>query len=141
MTLNRKAAFVGGGVIGGAWAARFFLNGWDVVIYDPDPDARRKNEAVFENARAGLPALYDKALPAEGSVTFTTDMANIAQAEYIQESVPERIELKLKVYQDIQKHCRPDAVLASSTSGFKPSELQEGAARPQQSSSCEPAAL
>lgn len=138
MTQNRKAAFIGGGVIGGAWAARFFLNGWDVVIFDPDPNAKRKNEAVFANARAGLPALYDRSLPAEGSIRFTTDMADIADAEYIQESVPERIDLKLKVYQDIQAHCRPDAVLASSTSGFKPSELQEGAARPEQILVCHP---
>ena len=37
-----KAAIIGGGVIGGGWAARFLLNGWDVAIFDPDPEAPRK---------------------------------------------------------------------------------------------------
>ena len=37
-----KAAIIGGGVIGGGWAARFLLNGWDVQVYDPDPQAERK---------------------------------------------------------------------------------------------------
>ncbi|MEO1470140.1 MAG: 3-hydroxyacyl-CoA dehydrogenase NAD-binding domain-containing protein, partial [Pseudomonadota bacterium] len=35
----RRAAILGGGVIGGGWAARFLLNGWDVALYDPDPRA------------------------------------------------------------------------------------------------------
>ena len=42
MTNVRKAAIIGGGVIGGGWAARFLLNGWDVGVFDPDPDAERK---------------------------------------------------------------------------------------------------
>lgn len=58
-----KAAIVGGGVIGGGWAARFLLNGWDVAVADPDPQAERKITAVLDNARRALPALYDRALP------------------------------------------------------------------------------
>ena len=38
---TKKAAIIGGGVIGGGWAARFLLNGWDVKIFDPDPQAER----------------------------------------------------------------------------------------------------
>ena len=39
MRMARKAAIIGGGVIGGGWAARFLLNGWDVSVFDPDPEA------------------------------------------------------------------------------------------------------
>ncbi|WP_425349641.1 3-hydroxyacyl-CoA dehydrogenase NAD-binding domain-containing protein, partial [Hoeflea olei] len=46
-----KAAIVGGGVIGGGWAARFLLNGWDVVVSDPDPEVERKVGEVLANAR------------------------------------------------------------------------------------------
>ena len=42
MTSITKAAVVGGGVIGGGWAARLVLNGIDVAIFDPDPEAERK---------------------------------------------------------------------------------------------------
>ena len=54
--MARKAAIIGGGVIGGGWAARFLLNGWDVGVFDPDPEAERKIAAVLSNARAALPA-------------------------------------------------------------------------------------
>ncbi|MFT6224984.1 MAG: carnitine 3-dehydrogenase, partial [Paracoccaceae bacterium] len=56
MTLT--ATLLGGGVIGGGWAARFLLMGWDVVVYDPDVEAPRKLEAVLGNARHALPGLY-----------------------------------------------------------------------------------
>ena len=62
----KTAAIIGGGVIGGGWLARFLLNGWDVRVYDPDPEAGRKIEAVLVNARHALPMLYDFALPDEG---------------------------------------------------------------------------
>ena len=54
MTNPRKAAIIGGGVIGGGWAARFLLNGWDVAVFDPDPQAERKIGEVLANARAAL---------------------------------------------------------------------------------------
>ena len=41
-----KAAIIGGGVIGGGWASRFLLNGWDVSVYDPDPQSKRKISGV-----------------------------------------------------------------------------------------------
>ena len=63
-----RAAIIGGGVIGGGWAARFLLNGWDVALFDPDPEAARKVGAVLDRARASLPALYDRPLPPEGAL-------------------------------------------------------------------------
>ncbi|MGI9369806.1 MAG: carnitine 3-dehydrogenase, partial [Ruegeria sp.] len=129
----KTAAIIGGGVIGGGWVARFLLNGWDVRVFDPDPEAERKIGEVLENARRSLPGLSDVPLPDEGALTFHTDMADAVQgAAWIQESVPERLELKLKVYRSLQGACDPDAIIGSSTSGFKPSELQEGALRPEQ---------
>ncbi|MES0885396.1 3-hydroxyacyl-CoA dehydrogenase NAD-binding domain-containing protein, partial [Roseibium sp. SCP14] len=70
-----KATIVGGGVIGGGWAARFLLNGWDVAVFDTDPEAERKIGEVIANARRSLPALYDRLLPAEGALTFHDDLA------------------------------------------------------------------
>lgn len=127
------AAIIGGGVIGGAWAARFALMGWEVRIFDPDPEAERKNGEVMANAERALPMLYEAQMPARGSVTFCKTVAEaVADVDYIQESVPERLELKQKVYAEIQSHCPANAVLASSTSGFKPSELQAASSRPEQ---------
>lgn len=137
--VTQKAAIIGGGVIGGGWAARFLLNGWDVAVFDPDPDAKRKIGEVIDNARAALPGLYDTAMPGEGALTFHDTMSKaVAGASWIQESVPERLELKRKVYQTLQDHCAADAVIGSSTSGFKPSELQGCATRAEQIVVCHP---
>ena len=130
---NQTAAIIGGGVIGGGWAARFLLMGWDVRVFDPDPEAARKIGEVLANARRSLPGLSDVALPAEGMLSFHDKISDaVAAAVWIQESVPVRLDLKRKVYQTLQEHCSHDAIIGSSTSGFKPSELQGCATRPEQ---------
>ena len=137
--MTQIAAIIGGGVIGGGWAARFLLNGWDVRVFDPDPEAERKIGEVLDNARRSLPGLYEAPLPDEGILSFHTSIPDaVAGAIWIQESVPEQLALKQKMYQTLQAHCDPAAVLGSSTSGFKPSELQAGALRPEQIMVCHP---
>lgn len=127
-----RAAIIGGGVIGGGWAARFLLHGWDVSVYDPDPAAEQKIQAVLERARRFLPALADVAMPPEGQLHMSDSIAAAVQdARWIQESVGERLGLKHKVIAEIQASAADDALLGSSTSGFRPSQLAEGAPRPQ----------
>ena len=63
MTELRTVGLLGAGVIGGGWAARFVLNGVDVRIYDPDPDAPRKVLQILENARHALERLTLAPLP------------------------------------------------------------------------------
>ena len=62
----RSVGLLGGGVIGGGWAARFLLNGLDVALYDPDPEAPRKVDEVLENARRAYRRLTLAPLPPEG---------------------------------------------------------------------------
>ena len=127
--MTQKAAIIGGGVIGGGWAARFLLNGWDVAVFDPDPEAERKINEVLSNARRALPSLYDKALPVEGVLSFYDDLATALDgAAWIQESIPERLDLKHKIHSQIADAAPNDAIIGSSTSGFKPSELNANGA-------------
>ena len=128
--MAKTAAIIGCGVIGAGWAARFVLMGWQVRLFDPDPAARRKLGAVLENARRSLPGLYERALGDEGELVFCETISQaVTGADWIQESIPERLELKRKTYQKVQEHCRQDAVIASSTSGFTPRQLQGCATR------------
>lgn len=137
--MPQTAAIIGGGVIGGGWAARFLLNGWDVRVFDPDPDAAAKLAPVLAQARRALPSLTDVALPAEGALSFHSDLAEVVSGvDWIQESVPERLEIKHSVLAMVQAACPEGAIIGSSTSGFKPSELQEGALRPGQIMVCHP---
>ena len=130
---TRIAAVIGGGVIGGGWAARFLLNGWKVHIFDSDSDAAPKIIGVLENARASLPLLADTALPEEGQLVFCDTLEQAASgAHWIQESVPERLPVKKKVFAALQNAADHNAIIASSTSGFTPTQLREGAVHPDQ---------
>lgn len=126
-----KAAIIGGGVIGGGWAARFVLNGWHVKIFDPHPEAENRAGLVLENARLSLPTLTDFPMPPEGKITFAQSIKEaVTDANWIQESVPEDLSLKHKVISEIEKETSDSILIGSSTSGFKPSELQIGAKAP-----------
>ncbi|WP_293452221.1 3-hydroxyacyl-CoA dehydrogenase NAD-binding domain-containing protein, partial [Planktotalea sp.] len=101
--MEKVAAIVGGGVIGGGWAARFLLNGWDVRVFDLDPQAERKTSAVLENARRALPGLTDVAMPEEGTLTHCKSIADaVSGCSLIVEAVPERLEVKHAVYAEIE---------------------------------------
>jgi len=128
-----KAAIIGGGVIGGGWAARFLLYGWDVVVSDPNPKVAAQIDAILANAGQWLPALADVAMPPRGTLGFAASLSDaVSDADWIQESVPEDLSIKHKVIAEIQAHAPAHAILGSSTSGFKPSQLQEGASKPGQ---------
>ena len=124
--MSKIAAIIGGGVIGGAWAARFLLNGWDVQVYDPDPEAERKIGEVLDNARRALPSLSDHVMPSEGALSFHGTIADAVQgAKYVQESVPERMDIKHLTFTAIMEASSKDVIVGSSTSSFTPTELSE----------------
>ena len=64
----RAVGLLGGGVIGGGWAARFLLNGVDVRLLDPDPEAPRKVGELLDNARRAVRRLTMAPLPPEGTL-------------------------------------------------------------------------
>jgi carnitine 3-dehydrogenase len=123
---------LGGGVIGGGWAARFVLNGIDVRLYDPDPDAGRKVGEMLDNARHAYAGLTLAPLPAEGSLTVVaTPEEAVDGADFVQESAPEREGLKRELLAAASRASGPDVLIASSTSGLLPSRLQTGMVHPE----------
>ena len=127
----RRIGLVGGGVIGAGWAARFALAGYDVCLFDPDPAADRKVAAVLGNARRAQQRLLGALLPREGTVTIAATLAEaVADADFIQESLPEVETLKQRVLREIEAAARPGVVIGSSTSGLLPTQLQSVLADP-----------
>jgi len=122
---RQTVALLGGGVIGGGWAARYLLGGIDVRIYDPAPDAARRVEEVLAGARRALARLTLAPLPPEGSLSFVDTVQHaVAGAAVVHESAPERLELKRELLGQASRASPPDALICSSTSGLLPSELQ-----------------
>ena len=132
MSVIGNAAAIGGGVIGAGWVARLLLNGVDVSIYDPDPEASRKVGEVMKGARRAYRQMLPGGLPKEGKLTFVRTIAEaVAAADFIQESVPERLDLKHKVLAEIDAHAPANAIVGSSTSGIKPSDMQVAMKHPE----------
>jgi carnitine 3-dehydrogenase len=128
----KTVGLLGGGVIGGGWAARFVLNGVDVRVFDPDPEAPRKLDEVLANARRAFGRLTLAPLPVEGAVTFVASAEEAAEGVgLVQESAPERLDLKRSLLQAASCAAAPDTLLCSSTSGLLPSELQRELTAPE----------
>ena len=124
-------AVIGGGVIGGGWVARCLLNGITVNLYDPDPNAPNKIDEIMINAKLAFGKLIDGLVPPQGKLYFTDSIASaVAKADLIIEAVPERLDIKQSVYRDIESTAAADTLIASSTSGILPSNLQDKMATP-----------
>ena len=125
MSLIKQAAIIGGGVIGAGWIARLIENGIDVVIYDPADNAEQKVDAVLKNSRYAYSKLTSVPRRNEGRVDYADSVElAVKNAELIVESVPERLDIKQSVYAEIEASASIEAIIASSTSGIMPSDLQ-----------------
>jgi carnitine 3-dehydrogenase len=128
----RTLGLLGTGVIGGGWAARALQFGIDVVAADVKPEMEEWLRGAVANAETALARLTFAPLPPKGRLTFTTDMHAMArQADFIQENIPEQLELKQRVLADISRHAPADVVIASSTSGLMPTDLQRDMVAPE----------
>ena len=128
----RSVALLGGGVIGAGWAARFVLNGCDVRLFDPAAEAGTRAAEVLADARSAYERLTLAPLPAEGELRLVDSLEEaVAGVELAQESAPERVELKRALLAQADRAAPPDALICSSTSGLRPSDLQSEMARPE----------
>jgi len=127
-----KAAVIGGGVIGAGWIARLVENGVDVAVYDAANDAREKIEAVLTNADIAAEKLHGARRRARGRLIYCDTLRHaVDDVDLIIEAVPEQLDLKQSVYEQIETATRHDALVASSTSGIVPSRLQEKMTHPE----------
>lgn len=123
-----RVAALGGGLIGRSWAALFLAAGKDVAVFDPAPGAE---EHVRRSVEEAWPVLRELGLTeTEGPVSelaFCTDARDAVDgAQFVQESIPERVALKHALYAEIEDALPPDAILATSASGLTLGELQGG---------------
>ena len=121
----KTLGLLGTGVIGGGWAARALHFGIDVVAADVKPEMEGWIRGAVANAETALARLTFAPLPVKGRLSFTTDLqAMAAQVDFIQENIPEQLELKQRVLAQVSRVAPPDVLIASSTSGLMPSDLQ-----------------
>ncbi|NND76419.1 MAG: 3-hydroxyacyl-CoA dehydrogenase [Ilumatobacter sp.] len=126
IAITRTAA-LGGGVIGASWTALFLAAGKSVAVFDPAPGAEQQVRAYVETA---WPTLVELGLADRGNpeaVSFHDDArAAVDGAQFVQESVPELLDVKHALFAQIETVLDADAVVASSASGLTLTEMQGG---------------
>ncbi len=117
---------LGAGVIGASWASLFLASGRNVAVFDLDRKAEAYVRSYVERA---WPALSELGLVkgASGKLTFHPSAAEAVKGTtFVQESVPERIEVKHALYREIEGVLERRAIVSSSASGLTLGEMQRG---------------
>jgi len=128
----KTLGLLGTGVIGGGWAARALHFGIDVIAADVKPEMEEWIRGAIANAEPALARLTFAPLPPKGKLSFTTDLKVMAQrADFIQENIPEQLPLKQRMLAEVSRHAAPDVIIASSTSGLTPTDLQRDMIAPE----------
>lgn len=131
-SLPSTVGLLGGGVIGGGWAARFILNGVDVRLYDPAPDAAERVKDRLTKARRAFEQLTQVSLPPEGTLTVAASLEEaVTGVQLVQENAPERLEIKQQVLAAACRAAAPETLICSSTSALEPTLLQAKMPRPE----------
>ncbi len=126
-----KAAIIGLGTMGPGIAATLARSGMTVTAYDASPEQRAKAPAAIETAQGVLAKLV---VPDRGNgtgVRIAESLGDcVADADFVLETVPEKLDLKIQIFREIEALVGSDCILASDTSGLPITRIQEGVVAP-----------
>lgn len=119
---NSSIAVVGCGRVGRNWALLFLRAGWRVRVFDPNPEVEPVVRRALAQARREIP---DFATVDDADLSFHTTLSDTVKgAVWIQESAPDRLDLKRAIYQKLQAHAAGGALIASSSKTLTTSDVQ-----------------
>ena len=132
----KKVVVIGGGTMGLDIAQVFARKGFDVVVRDISDEIIKASEARLNKGldklvskgkldEAGKKAITDK-------MTFTTDMKLAADADLVVEAAIENLDIKKKVFAELDEICKPETILASNTSSISITAIAAATKRPEQ---------
>ena len=127
---------MGGGVMGGGIAESCIAGGFRTIVRDVSDELCKKTRDTMIEGRFGLRGAVERGKltqqqfdEAVARLSFTTSVDDLRAADLVIEAVPEDLELKKKVFSELDKTVKPQAVFASNTSGFAISDLNKAVAR------------
>ncbi len=127
-----RVTSIGAGPIGAGWAAHFLARGYDVCAYIHDPKERESFDAILDTAWISLSALGLEKGASRDRLSVTSDLNMAVQdTDFIQESAPERIEIKQALYKTLGEIVPSHVVIGSSTSGLTMTDIQQNCATPE----------
>jgi carnitine 3-dehydrogenase len=127
-----RVAIVGTGTIGASWATHYLAHGFEVTATDPAPHAEAALRSYVDAAWDAATTLGLSPGASPDRLRFTADMRQgVADADFVQENAPERPELKIKLFADIDDATPPQAIIASSSSSITMSVMQAQCRHPE----------
>ena len=127
-----RVTTLGAGPIGGGWAAHFLARGYDVTAYIHSEAETAALMSVINTGWISLQALGLSPGASLDRLRITTDLADaVKDAQFIQESAPERLDIKQALYKRLGELAPRDCVIASSTSGLMMTQIQADCPSPQ----------
>jgi 3-hydroxybutyryl-CoA dehydrogenase len=132
----KTVGVLGGGVMGAGIAQVLAAAGYDVILRDLNDDLLTKARTNIVDGRFGLRGSVERGKinqeqmeQAIERITFTTAPDDLRNVEILIEAVPEDLELKRKVFAELDALVKPDAILATNTSGFAIADLNKAVSR------------
>src|SRR5262245_54959087 len=118
--MTKRVSVIGAGTIGASWAAGFLARGFEVSAYDPSPNGEAFARRFIDTAWPTLEKIGTVLPGADRTrITFFKEPgAAVKGTEFVQESGPEREDLKIELFAAIDPAASPKTVIASSSSGL-----------------------
>jgi len=131
--MPKRVAVIGAGTIGASWAAYFLARGFEVGAYDPLPNGEAFARRFIDNAWPTLEKLNAVQPGADRKrfEFFKEPVAAVKGAEFVQESGPEREDLKIELFATLDAALPPETVIATSSSGLLISRVSATCRHPQ----------
>lgn len=127
----RRIAVVGSGVIGASWATLYLAQGFDVIATDPAPSAEANLRRYVDTAWRALATLGLSPKASPEHLCFTADLGQaLVDADFVQESAPEQLELKIRLFAEMDSATPADSIIASSSSELSVSVMQSACTHP-----------
>ena len=135
--MSERIAVMGAGVMGAGIAQVMAIAGHDVVGYDISAEVLATAREGVDTGRFGVRGAVERGKLTEADadaalarITFTDDLDAVTDADVVIEAVPERLDLKVEVFRDLDRRCTATTILASNSSGFPIQALAAATERP-----------
>jgi carnitine 3-dehydrogenase len=128
----KRISSLGAGPIGGGWTAHFLARGYDVTAYLHDKSETNSFMSILKTAWVSLAELGLAPNASMDRLRIVTDLEEALDgADFVQESGPERLEVKQKLYSEMGKILPSSIIIGSSTSGLMMSDIQSDCSTPE----------
>jgi 3-hydroxybutyryl-CoA dehydrogenase len=132
----KTVGIMGGGVMGGGIGQTLALAGYKVIICDLTDELLEKTRGSIIDGRFGLKGgvergkiTHEQMNAAAANLSYTTKVEDLRNVDLIIEAIPEDLELKRKVWAELDSLVKPGAIFATNTSGFAIRDLNKAVAR------------